>query len=59
MKKFSSYTWFLFLALSAVGVFLFITPISTADGLKVPIAILANWLALLRCILSRKRDHAH
>ena len=45
MKKFSSYTWFLFLALSAVGVFLFITPISTADGLKVPIAILANWLA--------------
>lgn len=45
MKKFSAYTWFLFLALSAVGVFLFITPISTADGLKVPIAILANWLA--------------
>ncbi|MFF5993980.1 YjiH family protein [Lysinibacillus sp. KU-BSD001] len=45
MKKFSAYTWFLFLALSAVGVFLFITPISTDDGLKVPIAILANWLA--------------
>ena len=45
MKKFSAYTWFLFLALSAVGVFLFITPISTADGLKVPIALLANWLA--------------
>ncbi|MGM9945069.1 MAG: YjiH family protein [Lysinibacillus sp.] len=45
MKKFSAYTWFLFLALSAVGVFLFITPISTADGLKVPIAIFANWLA--------------
>ena len=43
MKKFSAYTWFLFLALSAVGVFLFITPIPTADGLKVPIAILANW----------------
>ena len=45
MKKFSAYTWFLFLALSAVGVFLFITPISTADGLKVPIAIFANGLA--------------
>ncbi len=34
MKKFSSYTWFLFLALSAIGVFLFITPIYTADGIK-------------------------
>ncbi len=44
MKKFSAYTWFLFLALSAVGVFLFITPISINDELKVPIAILANWL---------------
>ena len=44
MKKFSAYTWFLFLVLSVVGVFLFITPIATDDGLKVPIAILANWL---------------
>ena len=44
MKKFSAYTWFLFLALSAVGVFLFITPITVNDELKVPIAILANWL---------------
>jgi nucleoside recognition membrane protein YjiH len=44
MKKFSAYTWFLFLVLSAIGVFLFITPITTDDGLKVPIAILANWL---------------
>lgn len=43
--KFSFYTWFLFIALSALGVFLFITPISTGDGLKVPIAILANFLA--------------
>lgn len=45
MKKFPLYTWFLFLFLSLVGVFLFITPISTEDGFKVPIAILANWLA--------------
>ncbi|MGM9948889.1 MAG: YjiH family protein [Lysinibacillus sp.] len=44
MKKFSAYTWFLFLALSAIGVFLFITPITVNDELKVPIAILANWL---------------
>ncbi|WP_274309050.1 YjiH family protein [Solibacillus daqui] len=43
--KFSFYTWFLFLALSALGVFIFITPISTDAGMKVPIALLANWLA--------------
>ena len=43
--KFSFYTWFLFLALSALGVFIFITPISTDNGIKVPIALLANWLA--------------
>src|SRR5690606_27819492 len=43
--KFSFYTWFLFIALSALGVFLFITPINTEDGIKVPIAILANFLA--------------
>ncbi len=45
MKKHSLYTWFLFIVLSAIGVFLFITPINTADGMKVPIAILANMLA--------------
>lgn len=44
-KKFTPYTWFLFIALSIIGVFLFITPISTSDGLKVPIAILSNTLA--------------
>ena len=43
--KFSFYTWFLFIALSALGVFLFITPINTAEGMKVPIALLANALA--------------
>ncbi|MGN7476919.1 YjiH family protein [Solibacillus silvestris] len=43
--KFTFYTWFLFIALSALGVFLFITPISTGEGIKVPIAILANLLA--------------
>lgn len=47
MKKFSSSSWFLFIALSLIGVFLFITPISTADGIKVPIAIIANWAAAI------------
>ncbi len=45
MKKFNLYTWFLFIFLSAIGVFLFITPIGTDEGLKVPITILANLLA--------------
>ncbi|QCR31367.1 YjiH family protein [Lysinibacillus sp. SGAir0095] len=44
-KKFSTYTWFLFIFLSLVGIILFITPINTEDGLKVPIAILANTLS--------------
>jgi len=44
-KKFTSYTWFLFIFLSLIGIFLFITPIDAGDGLKVPIAILANWLS--------------
>ena len=44
MKKYSLYIWLLFIVLSALGVFLFITPINTADGIKVPIAMLANWL---------------
>ena len=44
-KKFPSYTWFLFIFLSLVGIFLFITPVNTADGLKVPIALLANALS--------------
>lgn len=44
-KKFPFYTWFLFLVLSALGVFLFITPINTVDGMKVPIAILAGMLS--------------
>ena len=26
-----------------LGIFLFIIPINTADGMKVPIALLANW----------------
>lgn len=44
-KKFTSYTWFLFIFLSLIGIFLFITPIDAGDGLKVPVAILANWLS--------------
>ena len=45
MKKHSLYIWSLFIGLSALGVFLFITPINTDSGVKVPIAILANWLS--------------
>lgn len=44
-KNYTSYTWFLFIFLSLAGVFLFITPVNTADGLKVPIAVLANTLS--------------
>ena len=44
-KKYTTYTWFLFIFLSLIGIFLFITPIDAGDGLKVPIAILANWLS--------------
>ena len=47
MKKFPLSTWILFLIPSLIGVFLFITPIKTADGFKVSIAILANWLAAI------------
>lgn len=47
MKKYSAYTWFLFIALSIVGVVLFIIPVNTADGFKVPIAMLAGWLGNL------------
>lgn len=43
--KFSFYTWFLFIFLSLIGIFLFITPFQTDDGLKVPIAYLANSLS--------------
>ncbi|KGR75914.1 YjiH family protein [Ureibacillus sinduriensis] len=44
-KKFTSYTWFLFIFLSLIGIFLFITPVNTGEGLKVPIAIMANTLS--------------
>ena len=44
MKKFPLPTWLLFIIPSLLGVFLFITPIPTSNGIKVPIAILANWL---------------
>ncbi len=33
-----------FIILSAIGVFLFMFPISTEDGISVPIAMLANWM---------------
>lgn len=47
MKKHSFYTWFLFIALSSLGVFLFIMPVVTEEGIKVPIALLANGLAAI------------
>lgn len=46
VKKFHPYTWFLFSCLSILGIFLFIIPVSTPDGLKVPIALLANGLSV-------------
>lgn len=45
VKKFHPYTWILFICLSILGIFLFIIPVSTPDGLKVPIALLANGLS--------------
>ncbi len=47
MKKYPLPTWLLFIIPSLLGVFLFITPIATENGVKVPIAILANWLAAI------------
>ncbi len=45
MKKYPFYTWLLFIIPSLLGVFLFITPIATDNGFKVPIAMLASGLA--------------
>lgn len=45
MKKSPISTWLLFIIPSLIGVFLFMTPLKTAEGWKVPIAILANLLA--------------
>lgn len=44
-KKFSAYTWFLFVILSLAGAAFFILPVNTDEGIKVPIAIVANLLA--------------
>ena len=41
MKKFPLSIWMLFIIPSLIGVFLFITPIKTVDGFKVPVAMLA------------------
>lgn len=46
-KKYSLYTWFLFIVFSALGIYLFILPVNTADGLKVPIGVLSNTLSTL------------
>lgn len=44
-KKFHPYTYILFICLSLIGIFLFIVPIQTADGMKIPIAFMANSLS--------------
>lgn len=44
-KKFSFYTWFLFVIFSFAGAAFFILPVNTEEGIKVPIAIVANLLA--------------
>lgn len=44
-KKFNPYIWFLFICLSILGICLFIIPVGTPDGLKVPVAIFANGLS--------------
>ena len=45
MKKYPISTYFFFIIPSLIGVLLFMTPLLTDDGWKVPIAILANLLA--------------
>ena len=45
MKKYPVSTYFYFIIPSLIGVLLFMTPLLTDDGWKVPIAILANLLA--------------
>ncbi|MGO3442466.1 MAG: YjiH family protein, partial [Pseudoalteromonas distincta] len=35
-------TWFTFLVPSLIGVFLFMTPISTSQGMTIPIAVMAK-----------------
>lgn len=45
MKKYPVSTYFYFIIPSLIGVLLFMTPLLTDDGWKVPIAILANQLA--------------
>lgn len=45
MKKYPVSTYFFFIIPSLIGVLLFMTPLLTDDGWKVPIAILANSLA--------------
>lgn len=45
MKKYPVSTYFFFIIPSLIGVLLFMTPLLTDDGWKVPIAIMANLLA--------------
>lgn len=43
-KSYSVSNWLYFIIPSILGAFLFMTPIKTEDGWKVPIAMLASWL---------------
>lgn len=45
MKKFSPSTWLIFLLPSIIGILLFMIPLPTEEGWKIPVAMLANWVA--------------
>jgi len=47
MKKYAVSTYVYFIIPSLIGIFLFMTPVLTEEGWKVPIAILANVLATI------------
>ncbi|TQR15029.1 YjiH family protein [Psychrobacillus lasiicapitis] len=45
MKKFSLSTWILFLLPSIAGIILFMIPLPTSEGFKIPIALFSNMLS--------------
>lgn len=47
MRNYRLIDHFKFIIPSLIGVFIFIIPIKTADGVTIPIAILANWVQTL------------
>ncbi|MGJ9458246.1 YjiH family protein [Oceanobacillus sp. CF4.6] len=47
MKNYTMIDHLKFIIPSLIGIFLFMVPINTADGVTIPIAILANWIQAL------------